>query len=143
MYRLYLYFHYIYRCSLARPTRKETLGCHAGFAAAAREGNNLKGYKDVHLQSCSSHGQNLALTVLFLSNSLNSGNANTALLMHREREFFIGNPLVRIHFTVEMIWWIGLAPVHLSPRGSRSWLAPDPRCPVSPSKFRVYGLGLR
>ena len=27
-----------------------------------------------------------------------------------EREFFIDNLLVRIHFIVEMIWWTGLAP---------------------------------
>ena len=27
----------------------------------------------------------------------------------REREFFIDNPLVRIHFITEMIWWTGLA----------------------------------
>jgi len=25
-------------------------------------------------------------------------------------EFFIDNPLVRIHFIIEMIWWTGLAP---------------------------------
>ena len=28
----------------------------------------------------------------------------------REREFFIDNLLVRIHFIIEMIWWTGLAP---------------------------------
>ena len=28
----------------------------------------------------------------------------------REREFFIDNPLVRIHFIIEMTWWTGLAP---------------------------------
>ena len=27
-----------------------------------------------------------------------------------EREFFIVNLLVRIHFIIEMIWWTGLAP---------------------------------
>jgi len=27
-----------------------------------------------------------------------------------EREFFIDNLLVRIHFIIEMIWWTGLAP---------------------------------
>ena len=27
-----------------------------------------------------------------------------------EREFFIGNLLVRIHLIIEMIWWTGLAP---------------------------------
>ena len=27
-----------------------------------------------------------------------------------EREFVIDNLLVRIHFTIEMIWWTGLAP---------------------------------
>ena len=28
----------------------------------------------------------------------------------RLREFFIENPLVRIHFIVVMTWWTGLAP---------------------------------
>ena len=28
----------------------------------------------------------------------------------RKREFFIDNLLVRIHFTIETIWWTGLAP---------------------------------
>ena len=28
----------------------------------------------------------------------------------REREFFIDNLLVRIHFIIEMIWWTGLVP---------------------------------
>ena len=37
------------------------------------------------------------------------------VLRHRdplalEREFFIDNLLVRIHFIIEMIWWTGLAP---------------------------------
>ena len=27
-----------------------------------------------------------------------------------DRESFIDNPLVRIHFIIEMIWWTGLAP---------------------------------
>ena len=29
--------------------------------------------------------------------------------LHRERELFIDNLLVRIHFIIEMIWWTGLA----------------------------------
>ena len=29
---------------------------------------------------------------------------------HLDREFFIDNLLVRIHFIMEMIWWTGLAP---------------------------------
>ena len=32
------------------------------------------------------------------------------LLGRLEREFFIDNILVRIHFIIEMIWWTGLAP---------------------------------
>jgi len=28
----------------------------------------------------------------------------------RQREFFIDNLLVRIHFIIEMIWWTGLSP---------------------------------
>ena len=31
-------------------------------------------------------------------------------LLRREREFFIDNLQVRIHFIIEMIWWTGLAP---------------------------------
>ena len=31
----------------------------------------------------------------------------------REREFFIDDLLVRIHFIIEMIWWTGLAPLKL------------------------------
>jgi len=27
-----------------------------------------------------------------------------------ERDFFVDNLLVRIHFIIEMIWWTGLAP---------------------------------
>ena len=34
----------------------------------------------------------------------------TGLGITRERDFFIDNLLVRIHFFVEMIWWTGLAP---------------------------------
>ena len=30
--------------------------------------------------------------------------------LEREREFFIDNLLVRIHFFIEMIWWTGLVP---------------------------------
>ena len=30
--------------------------------------------------------------------------------LQREREFFIDNLLVRIHFIIVMIWWTGLAP---------------------------------
>ena len=30
--------------------------------------------------------------------------------MAAEREFFIDNLLVRIHFIIVMIWWTGLAP---------------------------------
>jgi len=32
----------------------------------------------------------------------------------REREFFIDNLLVRIHFIIVMIWWTGLAPWELN-----------------------------
>jgi len=33
----------------------------------------------------------------------------SAQVPYREREFFIDNLLVRIHFIIEMIWWTGLA----------------------------------
>ena len=32
------------------------------------------------------------------------------ILREREAQFLIGNPLVRIHLIIEMIWWTGLAP---------------------------------
>ena len=32
---------------------------------------------------------------------------------YREREFVIDNLPVRIHFTIEMIWWTGLVPREL------------------------------
>ena len=52
-----------------------------------------------------SQGQNLALTVLLVPSSLDSG--PTAVL---EREFFIDNLLVRIHLIIVVIRWTGLAP---------------------------------
>jgi len=33
--------------------------------------------------------------------------------VRREREFFIDNLLVRIHFIIVLIWWTGLAPWEL------------------------------
>jgi len=41
-------------------------------AALEREQNNLKGFKDFHLKNGSSQGQNLALPVLCVPNSLDS-----------------------------------------------------------------------
>ena len=35
---------------------------------------------------------------------------NAGIRSSREREFFIGNLLVQIHFIIAMIWWTGLAP---------------------------------
>ena len=37
-------------------------------------------------------------------------NAEHNHVLQREREFFIDNLLVRIHFIIEMFWWTGLAP---------------------------------
>ena len=37
------------------------------------------------------------------------GRARGVGLADRERELFIDNLLVRIHFIIEMIWWTGLA----------------------------------
>ena len=44
-------------------------------------------------------------------------------LVPREREFFIDNLLVRIHFIIVMIWWTGLAPWESCTGRSR---IPDP-----------------
>ena len=44
--------------------------------AAEREENNLKQFKDFCLKNGSSQGQNLTLTVLFIPNSLDSGQLN-------------------------------------------------------------------
>jgi len=49
------------------------LGKQTMRAAAEREGNNLKYSKDVCLKNGSSQGQNLALTVVFVPISLDSG----------------------------------------------------------------------
>jgi len=43
---------------------------------------------------------------LGLGDKLRTGGAYPAV----EREFYIDNLLVRIHFIIEMIWWTGLAP---------------------------------
>ena len=48
--------------------------------------------------------------LLFLVLSLGSGVRCVALRPCLEREFFIDNLLVRIHLTIEMIWWTSLAP---------------------------------
>ena len=46
-----------------------------------------------------------------------------------EREFFIDNLLVRIHFIIEMIWWTGLAPWEGEHLGGRvPVLAHHPEC---------------
>ena len=48
-------------------------GCPSAAAADTREGNKLNGLKDVCLKNGSNQGQDLALTVLFLPNSLETG----------------------------------------------------------------------
>ena len=45
------------------------------FTAANRDGNNLKSFQDPCLDNGSSQGLYLALTVLFVPNSLDSGAA--------------------------------------------------------------------
>ena len=47
-----------------------------GGAAAEREGNIFKGFKDICLEKSSSQGQNLALTVLNVPSSLDGGRAD-------------------------------------------------------------------
>ena len=54
------------------------LHCNSFPATVAeREGNKLKKIKHFHLENGSSQGQNLAVTVLFVPNSLNSGPPST------------------------------------------------------------------
>ena len=59
-------------------------------------------------------GQNLALAVLQVASSLDSGYLQQARVFSRRRErareFFIDNLLVRIHVIIEMIWWTSLTP---------------------------------
>jgi len=43
-------------------------------------------------------------------NTLTAQASGNATPRTREREFFIANLLVRIHFIIEMSWWTGLAP---------------------------------
>ena len=52
--------------------------------AAEREGNNWNGFTDVYLKNGSSQGQNPALTVLFVANSLDSGSRQKLLDHHTE-----------------------------------------------------------
>ena len=51
------------------------------------------------------------------------------LLAQREREFFIGNLLVRIHFTIVVMRWTGLAQT--------------PRAPAPPALERSNGSGVQ
>jgi len=59
-----------------------------------------------------------------------------------QREFFIENLLVRIHFIIEMIRWTGLAPWEFEFPFPGS-LASTVLCPVSFVGFRVQGSGFR
>ena len=40
---------------------------------------------------------------------MSQGSALLYAMSDREREFFIHNLLIRIHFVIEMMWWMGLA----------------------------------
>jgi len=53
------------------------------------------------------HAQDYAPVV---SEELRELDPEVLALSQREREYFIDNLLVRIHFIIEMIWWTGLAP---------------------------------
>ena len=64
----------------------------------------------------------------------------------REREFFIDNLLVRIHFIIEIIWWTGLAPWEFEFPFPGSLISTflvqlsSPTCPVSCRTFHATGL---
>ena len=55
------------------PCHVQVLDSDGTVAAGKREGNSLKGFEDFPLENGSSQGQNLALTVLSVPNSLDSG----------------------------------------------------------------------
>jgi hypothetical protein len=61
----------------------------------------------------------------------------------REREFFVGNILVRIHFGIVIIWWTGLAPWEFEfpfPGGLIStFLKRAPRAPLSRCQVKLQG----
>ena len=54
--------------------------------------------------------------------------------LRTEREFFIGNLLVRIHFIIIMIGWTGLAPWKFE--------FPFPGSHSTPHQSRLYGKGI-
>ena len=91
-------------------------------------------------------------TALYEEAKATSGVPNFAsALRHREREFFIDNLLVRIHFIIVMIRWTGLAPweFEFPFPGSLTSTFLDTHYKVNTktshasSRVRVCGLGLR
>jgi len=54
---------------------------HVWLTASERAGNNLKDFKCLYLKNGSSQGQNPAVTVLFVPNSLGSGLADAGISM--------------------------------------------------------------
>ena len=70
-----------------------------------------------HPSSCASHfSKNIRSKTSRLTFNTNAGEKNAPTHMtersrlFREREFFVDDPLVRIHFIIAMIRWTGLAP---------------------------------
>ena len=64
------------------------ISCTLQRTASDRRGNNLKGFKKCYLKAKARVGFDCLI----------------------EREFVIDSLLFRIYLTIEMIWWIGLAP---------------------------------
>ena len=64
-----------------------------------RSGNDLKGFKECHLQNGLKQGQNLTLSVLIMPTSLDSGEAVDALLVSER----VRNTAVETHSTFYVV----------------------------------------
>ena len=75
------------------------------LTASNRNGNTLKRFKDV----CFNANARIWPWLSYMCHIRSTGDGETPP-QKREREFFIDNLLVRVHFIIVMIRWTGLAP---------------------------------
>ena len=88
-------------------------------SAAERGGNNYKGFKDFHLRNGSSQGQNIALAVLIVPNSIDSG-GEAGLYLRLIDHSTLGLRVIK-KMKVGSTWW--LAQLHASSYGRKTDLA--------------------
>ena len=68
-----------------------------GGTAAERGGNDLKGCEDFRIENGSRRGLNLALTVLFVPSSLDSGVSGVGGILYRNVQWFRGGLVFEAH----------------------------------------------